>query len=155
MTVQRHAHTWLWWDWERIDYNNLLNKPSWANSNSGHEVVTWASVPHDVVVTWVWFKPKTVIINANPAVSWHAVQSWWWATDWAAWDCTYFHDNSNTIFSWSTYQNGKVLNLEWQSWGAVFHDIEAELKSVDDDWFTLEVTRNDQTDNFNFNYICL
>lgn len=125
----------------------------WANSNSWHKIVSSATVPYDVSVTWIWFKPKTVIINANPAVSWHAVFSNWSATDWSKWNCVYAHDNSNTIFSWTTYSTTKVISLEWYDW-ANYPDIEVELKSMDSDWFTLTVTRNDQNNSFNFNYTC-
>jgi len=155
--IKNHSHSWLWLDWEKIDYNNLKNLPgidSWANSNSWYKVVWAATVPYDISVTWVWFKPTTIIVNANPAVNWHAVMSNWSATDWSTWNCIFQHDNSDTIFSGNSYSTNKILNLEWQdSWN--YPDIEAELKSMDSDWFTLTVTRNDEANNFNFNYTCV
>lgn len=27
MAVERHKHTWLWWDWEKVNYNDLTNIP--------------------------------------------------------------------------------------------------------------------------------
>lgn len=127
----------LWWNYYE----------SWDDDN-------WAwTVPYDIQITWVWFKPKLIQIVATRAQSWHSVISWGNAVDWSKWSCIYQHDNSNTIISGTSYQSSKIISLEWQVWWT-YPDIEAELKSMDNDGFTLTVTRNDLWTNFTFTYTC-
>jgi hypothetical protein len=76
-------------------------------------------------------------------------------SDWETWSCIYAHDNNNTIFTWTSYSTTKVIYLTWQGPASVYPDIEAELKSMDSDWFTLTVTRNDQANSLYFNYTCI
>jgi len=130
-----------WWGWINV-YSNFVSAPSWT-------------APYDVVVTGVWFKPKTIDINATYATSSHSVLSFWKVTEWQKWQCIFQHDNSDTTVSWTSYSSGKVINLQWQESGN-YPDIEAELKSMDDDWFTLTVTRNDEWwKEFKFTYSCI
>ena len=130
---------WIWGSWWYASFDD----DSWSTS-----------VPYDVVVTWVWFQPSLVSINAVHASTSHAVASWWSAHIWSSWSCACQHDNSNTMVSWMTYDSSNIINLEWQTWTG-YPDIEAKLKSMDADWFTLTVTRNDEWDAFHFNYTCI
>jgi len=144
-----------YWDSQNtLDANVALRNFGWANSKAWYEVTTWIAAWNDVVVTWVWFKPKTIIVNANVSMSGHNVISNWSATDWEYWNCIFAHDNNNVILSWTSYETVKIATLQWQSSWPTYHDIRVRLKSMDSDWFTLTVTTNSQTDNFNFNYTC-
>jgi len=130
---------WIWWS----GWHASFDDDAWSSS-----------VPYDVVVTWVWFQPSLVTINAIHATSGHSIASWGSAHTGDPWNCVYQHDNSDTIVSWMSYHNSKLISLEWQA-GWSYPDVEAELKSMDADWFTLTVTRNDQASAFHFNYTCI
>lgn len=132
--IGNHSHSWLGWDWEKIDYNNLKNKPTWwfYNTTKSYSVFThgaWA-----FAVTWVWFKPKLVSIWAVRSPNWvDPTFSLNEITETSPWTFTYselYHDNSWNSYIWSS------LAIRIADAGGS-PATTASMLSFDTDWFTL------------------
>lgn len=121
--------TWvevLWWSWWLFYI--------WNDSLSS----TW-----NKIISWIWFKPKYIEIYAR-------MLSWWensysnWYSDWLNNFCIlYFWDN---LYNWwSGYSGTNIIELYWNtSW----YEVEAQLISLDNDWFTLSCTSRDVSNIF-------
>ena len=134
MTIQRHAHTWLWLDWERIDYNSLKNLPTipWTQVKSWQLSIstTWTKT-----VTWVWFTPKFISFIADNNTSMSKMETDWTFNNW-------FRIYE---FSWTTRYDGtnRAVHLFNETWNQF---LLADLDSIDSDWFTLDATQVDFTE---------
>lgn len=146
MTVQRHKHTGRGWDWEKISYNDLVDKPSLSNVSyfqDNDTRWTWAYSWWDFTVT-TWFRPKRIDIK------W----SYEWNNEWAFVWTAYIND-SWTIEQWCIYVDWSFAN-QWRTTGTEIWIIKASslltsltVTAVSDTWFTLNVDNN----NWNFNTI--
>ena len=84
--IKNHSHSWLWGDWQKIDYNSLKNKPtSWwgikmLTFDRASSVWTWPQS-----FTWFGFTPTAYHIEAwyNWVSTWVVAQrKSWWYYDW-------------------------------------------------------------------------
>jgi len=117
-----------WQSQNQLDYEiSLRNKPkaTWWQYfcwNSSRLTTDWT---WNQVITWVWFIPKMVVINAVYAWTWWQI-SFWEATS-SANDFCVFLD----LVNWASYNPARIIDV-WAS--------RAELTSLDTDWFTLNWT---------------
>ena len=125
--INNHSHSWLWWDWGKIDYNDLLNKPSWWNVWTWYATHSWTA---DKKIT-VWFKPKYVHIFAIYTVTSTDYSKSWTVEndDLSLTTTTAYWDSSNqTLWSWDS----SSVECVYVQWTRV-----ANMASFDSDWFTL------------------
>jgi len=132
---------------------SVKNIPWWTKTYWSSYNVWWATAPYDIVFSNIPFKPSLINITANYP-SWHSVISWGTASEWNKWNCVFQHDNNNKVVSWVSYVTNKIIELQWYE-SNTNYNIGVELKSMDDNGFTLSVTRNDWEKGFQFNYSCI
>lgn len=110
------------------DYNDLINLPviwwlyfQWDSSRSSWSIGNQA-------ITWIWFKPKMIIIHA-----------WGWGSGSNAICDWHYNWTSNHVRTF--YFNGWVSVVTWQTLliyiQAWANDAEATWVSLDLDWFTI------------------
>jgi len=134
MTVQRHRHTWLTWDWEKISYNDIKDKPSSLEFNAKRDtLLITTSHSWDTFVN-CWFEPKMIEIYAIP--------SWWWYVAWSRWTGTAFWNNwcihkdetDGKMKNVSSYVYNIYDNPNWSQW---------YIRNTTSTWFNLYTNKND------------
>jgi len=140
--IERHAHTWLGWDGEKISFNDLKNKPTISSSQAWVDIqdrLVWESL-NDFVVTGIWFKPKYVKIEAirrwadtQDHSIWESYDNWWTPSNFIryakTWSTDQFIDTSAMIY---------ITDTTWTQ--------RANMLSFDADWFTLDWITNNTID---------
>ena len=131
-----------WFSQNTIDWEVAIrNLPTWWGkyfvwSSSRNSWATW-----NQVITWVWFKPKLVLINAIIATTpWGASWGQW---DWITQYCSFTYQDSGNQNIWS--YTSKIINAETN----IYTD-RATLVSLDNDWFTLNWSQINQWCNFQY-----
>ena len=140
MTVQRHSHSWLWWDWEKISYNDLTNKPAavtpvvpvvYSYSKAlifQRDSTVWIWIQS---FTWFWFTPTNYTIS-----SWTTWWSTWqWGYDWTLQKCLYV----NSYLWYDTGIATRVIHL--RDWASV--KTYAGHSSFWSDWVSLSFSNSD------------
>ena len=153
--INNHKHSWLGWDWEKINYSDLINKPEIPEQsvpkffNTTKSFLAGTHWTGDFAVTWVWFKPKLIQIKSCRVP--------WWidATfslnsimeDWAGWFIysEFWNDQSN-----SPRVRSSLAVRVTDTWGSPWTT--ADMTSFDDDWFTLDF--NDIDFNVDMEIVC-
>lgn len=145
MSIQRHSHSWLWWDWERIDYNSLKNLPETNTIKYYHDfdntTWTWAYSGWSFIIT-TWFRPKRIDILATRDSS----------NEWASmWTCII--DDEWNIKQSCMYLDWSFTNVWSSSWTEIWIIKQTAqltalfVTAVSDTWFTLGVNNNNWTFN--------
>lgn len=127
MVVNNHSHSWLWWDGEKIDFNDLKNKPTvWttiigSTTHSG----TWNK---SIII---WFKPKLVTIfafytttNNDYSRSWSYIDDNEIITVWTA----YWDSQNFSLWSWDSWSIDAIYFIWWTNKAKIQYD---------EEWFTL------------------
>jgi len=127
--INNHSHSWLWGDWGKIDYNDLLNKPE----SKAYTTTTSITSTSDQTIT-CWFRPGSVTIQAFfTTVDTEFSTSW--TTLNIAWD---------DLITTCTFE-GNQSRWSWTSIEAVYLDAnnKAFIWEFTDTWFTLtSISRN-------------
>lgn len=144
---QRHSHSWRWNDWERIDYNDLKNKPEDSTLKYYQEndtQFTWVFTAWDYTYN-VWFRPKKITFQAV-----RTNNNFWWShwyaivdTDWDIQNCCQFKKWWFTN-AWNLSPT-KCIYIDKSV------SMTAHVTAVSDTWFTLNVDNN----NYNFDLMVI
>lgn len=126
--------TYDYWNSQNtLDAEVSLRNLTWTQYmvwNSSRTTVQWTWTQ---VITWIWFKPKMITIQAvYPAVLWSI--SYWQATSTSNEFSVFLFANPNA--GTTSYANWAIIHCDWSSswsWNA-------SLQSIDIDWFTLNWT---------------
>jgi len=139
MTITNHTHSWLWWDWSKINYNNLSNLPT-ASAVSRFlekdDTWEWTYSPWTFKIT-TWFSPKHIRIEARRDADWYQSVSFW--------DC-YIDDDWNKT-SVITYYDDNANGWYMETWLIIFVKpastfTSATVWTIYDDWFNLNFPNN-------------
>ena len=128
--ITNHSHSWLWWDWEKISWNNLKDKPTiptiwWKRW-------TWSrNATGNYSITWLWFQPKVIYFRA-----WLAWVNLWWS-DWS-WDATSYSCRYQ-YYTWWNINTNSIWNLAYCYDASITAVSACNLVSLDTDWFTINV----------------
>ena len=124
-----------WQSQNTLDYNIAIrNKPDatwskvfcWWNSRLSYSW-TWTQA-----ITWVWFKPKLITIQAVFA-SWEwSFSDWQWMSTTDNF-CIYQQNQSWWSYTLMTY-DFRIIFVRNYTWTLTSR---ASISSIDDDWFTL------------------
>ena len=138
--IKQHKHTWLWWDWMKISWNNIKNKGG-KQFYTTYRLKTSGEWSWDIKIT-TWFKPKRVFINAI-YINWFIAQS-----------DSHIVDN-DWVLTVTTYYQKYNFRERWTRWSGSNSSVECIyierdasrrqhlfMKSFDEDWFTLEYWTN-------------
>ena len=143
MPVQNHRHTWLWWDWGKIDYNNLLNKPATSADRFIVRDTTWESTYSAWTFKIVtWFRPSEIRIESSRAVVNDDPVSFgdcFIAADWTKTTVTTYFDGS--LNSWQINSTNIIL-VKPSTTSTV-----ATVWTIYDDWFDLVFPNNNHNLN--------
>jgi hypothetical protein len=135
--INNHSHSWLWGDWEKIDYNRLKNKPTlsswWVKILTFQRLAsvwTWTQS-----FTWFWFTPTAFHVEAwfNWTATWDAAFKSGGYYDWTdviAW-------NDSDLTSWRSFSNLIKVNISPSNF------TEAQFSSFLSDWVELSFSASD------------
>ena len=146
MTVTNHKHSWLWGDAEKIDYNDLKNRPA-TSQIQRYQVndTRWTGVysAWDFTVT-TWFRPRKIELRASNALTERWVSTWTAviADDWSIenW-CIYMDWSFNNI--WGTHAS-RIWLIKQST-----NTTSMQVTSVTDTGFVMNIDAN----NWRFNAI--
>ena len=140
--IQRHRHTWLTWDAEKISYNDLKDKPEpswWAPVIKTHTIPRLTSTgTYDIDFSDLWFTPNAVRIQA--------VMAFWtlcWTSDCISdWTTTSGVRWENQDVSWKTLQSETTRIIFTQAWDGTDYSLRANFEEFISNWVKIDITTN-------------
>jgi len=142
----QHKHSWVWYWWPRINASDLKWSVVW--DWLWIQVKTWfisISSTWTLAVTWIWFAPKLVSFKSASGKSTTETDVSKSTSEPNPWIRTWqYADKVNT----NTTQRAFEL---YEQWSDTYSN--ADCDSLDNDWFTLDVTTLDF--NVTLYYTCI